>query len=129
MCGLVAPIAIARHRLVDTGEVIPLGPFVAMGPRAFRAETGGDIYLNYAEAMALAVFLMQADAGRYREPFLDYARDAYKGQFRDPGDSALAEALDRPYLDLQREFLAYLGRADAGTRPRPTGYARPEPGR
>ena len=29
--------------------------------------------------MALAVFLMQADGGRYREGFLDYVRDAYRG--------------------------------------------------
>ncbi len=110
--GLVGPrIKSAKQRLVDRRELIPLDPFVAMGRAAFQGEFGGDIFLNYAEAMALAVFLMQSQDGRYREPFLDYARDAYKGQFRNRSGRTLEDRLDRKYPDLQREFLEYLDRA------------------
>jgi len=107
--GLVGPrINNARRRLIDLGEMIPLDQFVAMGRAAFQGEFGGDIFLNYAEAMALTVFLMQAQDGRYREPFLDYARDAYKGQFRNRSGRNLEDRLDQKYPDLQREFLDYL---------------------
>ena len=110
--GLVGPrIEQARERLVAGGELVPLESFVAMGKAAFDGQKGDNvIYLHYAEAMALAVFLMQADGGRYREPFLDYARDAYKGQFRRRAGRTLEDRLDRSYPDLQRELLAYLTR-------------------
>ena len=123
--GLVGPrIAQAKQRLVDGGELVPLEFFVAMGQAAFQGKEGDNvIYLHYAEAMALAVFLMQANEGRYREPFLDYARDAYKGQFRRKAGRTLEDRVDRPYLDLQREFLTYLGRA--ATPPQPAAGGHP----
>lgn len=113
--GLVGPrLAQARKRLVDDRELVPLELFVGMDRGPFQGKKGeAVIFLHYAEAMALAVFLMQADDGRYREPFLDYARDAYKGQLRRQTGRTLEDRLDRPYADLQREFLAYLGRTVA----------------
>ena len=111
--GLVGPrIAEARRRLVAAGEMVPIERFVAMGQTTFQGEDGDPIiYLHYVEAMALAVFLMQANDGRYRESFLDYVRDAYKGQFSARGAGrSLDDRLERPYPDLQREFAAYLNR-------------------
>ena len=124
--GLVGPrIARAKERLIDRGELIPIEQFVAMGQRAFNGEGGGDIYLHYVEAMALAVFLMRGDEGRYREPFLDYARDAYKGQFRGGLGRTLEDRLDRTYPNLQREFVDYLGRVAAPPRPEVEAKAGP----
>ena len=118
--GLVGPrIAQAKARLVERGELIPIEEFVAMGRGAFQGERGGDIYLHYVEAMALAVFLMQADDGRYREPFLDYARDAYKGQFRGSLGRTLDDRLDVRYPELQRQFISYLGRVADSRRAEP----------
>ena len=108
--GMVGPrIAQARTRLVDRGEFIPIEPFVALNLARFQGtQGGGDIYLHYAESMALALFLMQAHDGRYREGFLDYVRDAYKGRFRGGSGRTLEDRVGVRYQDLDREFLAYL---------------------
>ena len=109
--GLVGPrIAAAKQRIIDQRDFVPLEPFVKLDRSGFLGDHGGDVYLHYAEAMAFAVFLMQANQTRYREPFLDYARDAYRGQFRNGNGRPLEDRLDRPYPDLEREFLAYLAR-------------------
>ena len=109
--GLVGPrIAAAKRRIIDQRDFVPLEPFVKLDRAGFLGDRGGDVYLHYAEAMAFAVFLMQANQTRYREPFLDYARDAYRGQFRHGNGRPLDDRLDRAYPDLQREFLAYLAR-------------------
>lgn len=105
--GLVGPrLANARARLIDNAEMVPLDQFVPMSERAFGARQS--IRLYYSEAMALAVFLMQAEDGRYREAFLDYARDAYKGRFRPGSGVPLDVRLGRSYTDLQHDFLEYL---------------------
>ena len=109
--GLVGPrIAAAHQRIIDQEDFVPLESFVKLDRAGFVGDRGGDIYLHYAEAMAFAVFLMQANQTRYREPFLDYARDAYRGQLRNGNGRPLDDRLDRPYPDLQREFFAYLAR-------------------
>ncbi len=114
--GLVGPrIAQARARLVGNREFIPIETFVALGPARFQGSLGGgDIYLNYAESMALAVFLMQAHDGRYREGFLDYVRDVYKGRFRGGSGRTLEDRVGVRYEQLDRDFLAYLA-----TKPKP----------
>ncbi len=81
--GLVGKrIAVAQDRVIGRGEFVPIGRMASYNKFLFNAGNGGDIYLNYAEAMALTVFFMDADAGRYREDFLDYARDVYKGRIK-----------------------------------------------
>ncbi len=110
--GLIGPrIAQARQRLVADREFIPIEEFVGLGEVRFKGEQGpGTIYLRYAEAMALAVFLMQAEGGRFREPFLDYVRDAYKGRLRGVSGRTLEDHLGVRYRDLDRAFLEYLGK-------------------
>jgi hypothetical protein len=109
--GLVGPrIAQAKARLIGRREFIPIEKFVGFSRSKFLS---GDIYLNYAESMALAVYLMQAEGGRHREAFLDYALDAYKGRFKGAAGRSLAEQVGLGFPELNRAFLAYLGR-DAG---------------
>jgi hypothetical protein len=81
---------------------------------------GGDVYLHYAESMALTIFLMQADGRRHREGFLDYVRDAYRGRLR--GTAALAGYLGERYEALDERFLEFLkaGRRDGGRNERPS---------
>ncbi len=111
--GLVgARIAQAKRRLVQQQEFIPIEPFVAMNQARFWE---GDFYLHYAEAMALAVFLMQADGERHREGFLDYVRDAYRGRFRGGSGRILEDRVGIPYPELDKAFLDYL---EHGPRPR-----------
>lgn len=108
--GLIGPrIGSARARLIGNREFIPIDLFVAMNPSQFQGQKGGgDIYLNYAEAMALAVFLMQSHEGRHREGFLEYARDAYRGRFRGGSGRTLEDRVGVRYRDLDRECLDYL---------------------
>src|SRR5206468_2859995 len=67
--GLVGPrIMQARIRLIDRKQFVPTAHLVAMGKARFTGDDhAGDVYLHYAEAMALSVFLMQYDGQRYRE--------------------------------------------------------------
>ena len=64
---------------------MPVGDLVAMSASRFQDDQ--DVYSHYAEAMALVVFLMHAEGGTYRDGFLGYVADAYRGRFR-PGASA-----------------------------------------
>ncbi|HWE38858.1 MAG TPA: DUF1570 domain-containing protein [Isosphaeraceae bacterium] len=103
-----ARMARALERLVSNREMIPLGRFIAMDKDVFRSEVGGAVYLHYAQAIALATFLMQYDHGRYRDPFLAYVRDAYKGRLHNPGTPSLAQRLGTLYPTLERQLLTFL---------------------
>jgi hypothetical protein len=105
--GLVGPrIEVARQRLIGRGEHVPLARMVALDQQAFNQK--GDVHLNYAEAMALTVFLMQANGEQYREPFLDYVKDAYRGRIKRTTGRSLEDRLGVPYGTLDEQFLAYL---------------------
>jgi Protein of unknown function (DUF1570) len=112
--GLVGPrIAQAQTRLLHNHEFVPIGELVSMNVARFQGATGSRvIYLHYAESMALAVFLMQAGEGRYREGFLDYVRDAYKGRFRGGSGRSLEDRVGVRYPELDRAFLDYLARGE-----------------
>jgi hypothetical protein len=104
---LIGPrIAEAKRRLLDGQEFIPFEQFVPMGKVAFNDDEA--VHLHYAEAMALAVFLMQADDQRYREGFLDYVKDAYRGRLRRDASKSLEERLGVSFSTLDSRFLKYL---------------------
>ncbi len=71
----------AIRSLVEHGRTIPLDQFVGYDEATFIRDDPA-IYLRYQQAMALTVFLMQWHDGVYREGFLDYVRDAYRGHLR-----------------------------------------------
>jgi hypothetical protein len=107
--GMVGPrLAVARKRAVVNGEFMPTERFVAMGKNAFNGYQGGDIWLNYAQAMALATYLMQHDGARDRDAFLDYVRDVYKGKTRARIGRSLQDRLQVSYETLDAQLLGYL---------------------
>jgi len=102
--GLVGPrIAQAKIQLIEDGNYLPLDKFVALNEDGFRKDE--DVYRNYAQAMALTVFLLHGEGGKYREPFLDYVASAYRGRVK---PSSLADRLGVPFETLDEQFKAYL---------------------
>lgn len=107
--GLVGKrIEVAQDRILRRGEFLPISTMVTYNRFLFNGGNGGDIFLHYAEAMALTVFLMDAHDGRYREDFLEYARDVYKGRLRLGSGKTLEDRVGVEYGPLAKDFLAFL---------------------
>jgi hypothetical protein len=105
--GLVGPrIDVAKLRLIKQREFVPTERLVRLGRNEFNRDDL--VHLHYAEAMALTVFLMRAQNESYREPFLDYVKDAYRGRLRRDTGRSLAERLDIPYKTLDAQLLEFL---------------------
>ncbi len=102
----------AFRRIVENGNYVPISDLVALNrDRYLNGDHGNAVYLHYPESMALVIFLMHHDSGKYRERFLDYVRDAYEGRIG--GGRSLESHLAVPYRTLDAEFLAFLKAADA----------------
>ncbi len=105
--GLTGPrIEAAIKALVGKGQLIPLVEFIAKGENAFN--TDPEIYLHYQQAMALTVFVMQWHEGTYRDAFLDYVRDAYRGRIKHGAGRTLQDRLGQSYATLDGQFRAFL---------------------
>jgi hypothetical protein len=115
----------AIKSLVGQGRAIPLDEFVAQGENAFMQDDP-DIYLRYQQAMALAVFLMQWHDGTYRDAFLDYVRDAYRGRIKGSARK-LDDRLGQPYSTLDAQLLSFLKGVTRQQEPEPA-VVRPNPG-
>ena len=94
----------AIRPLVGQGQLIPLAEFIAFDQNAFNSEN--EIHLHYQQAMALTVFLMQWHDANYRDPFLDYVRDAYRGRIKHGAGRSLRDRLGQPYGTLDNQFRA-----------------------
>jgi hypothetical protein len=106
--GLIGPrIEKARDDILRAGLFIPIGELAGMDKSRFNDERA--VYLHYAESMALTVFFLNYDNGRYRDEFLDYVSDAYKGRYR-RGSSLppLVKRLGVAPRTLEDEFLDFL---------------------
>ena len=79
---LTGPRMAAARQLLAAGRFVPLDQFLQLDQNAFNRDD--HIQENYQQAMALTVFLMQWDGAAYREAFLDYVRDAYRGRISAP---------------------------------------------
>jgi hypothetical protein len=101
----------AIKSLLDRDQVIPLARFVELDQNGFNRP--GQIFLHYQQAMAFTVFLMQWHESTYRDAFLDYVRDAYRGKIKHASGRPLEDRLGQPYSTLDSQFLAFLkdGRA------------------
>lgn len=110
--GMTGPrIATALERIAVRGEIVPLDRFVKIGAARFvQPEPNVDIYLKYVQAMALTVFLMRYDGERYRDAFLDYVEDAYKGRLTGQASRSLTGRLGIPYDELEAQFIKDLKR-------------------
>jgi hypothetical protein len=89
----------ARERLLVENFYVPLAQLNQMGKNDLQRHA--EIAKVYSQAAGLAAFLMDADAGRYREPLVAYLTAVYAG--RDEPDTLAAatglsnEALDAAY--------------------------------
>ena len=83
--------------------------------------------------MALTVFLMQWHDGTYREGFLDYVRDAYRGRISDATGRKLQDRVGERYATLESQFLDFLKGPEHVEVPKPEtsagGTDRPKAGR
>jgi Protein of unknown function (DUF1570) len=130
----------AIRSLVDLNLTIPLREFVGFDEANFRHKDR-EIYLRYQQAMALTVFLMQGRGGAYREGFLDYVREAYRGRIRGNTGRKLDDRLGETYPILEAQFLSFLKDARPQTpapkladkpkpvdKPKPADKPKPNPG-
>jgi Protein of unknown function (DUF1570) len=105
--GLAGPrIEVAINALVAQQQLIPLAEFIALDKNAFDRRS--EIHLHYQQAMALTVFLMQWHDGIYRDAFLDYVRDAYRGRIKHGAGRSLESRLGQPHATLDTQFLDFL---------------------
>ena len=104
--GLVgARIAEARRSFAN-GRFLPLEPFIRLDQNGFNRDDR--IYVNYQQAMALALFLMQYDEAAYRDSFLDYVRDAYRGRIKTGTGRSLEDRLGQPLDVVEAQFRRFL---------------------
>ena len=75
-----------------------------MNQATFQESTNEAVNRNYAESMALAVFLLNGEGGRYREQFLDYVADCYRGR----EIRGLEDRFETPVQDLDKAFIRFL---------------------
>jgi Protein of unknown function (DUF1570) len=120
-----ARIEAALKALVGERQLIPLAEFVAFDQSAFNRDS--DIYLHYQQAMALTVFLMQWHEGTYRDAFLDYVRDAYRGSIKHGTGRELRNRLGQTYAALDSQFRAFLKNGDERLLGKQAAVAQPVP--
>jgi hypothetical protein len=106
----------AIRSLADQARVIPLAEFVGFDQAAFNSKDR--IYVHYQEATALTVFLMQWHQGTYRDGFLEYVRDAYRGRIKHRSGQFLQDRLGQSYTVIDNQLRAFLknGEARSGGR-------------
>ena len=125
--GLAGPrIEVAIKALIGMGQLIPLAEFIALGENGFNSED--EIYLHYQQAMALAVFIMQWHDGIYRDAFLDYVRDAYRGRIKHGAGRTLQDRLGQSYATLDGQFRAFLKNGAQRLLGGQAAVAQPSPG-
>jgi hypothetical protein len=115
----------AIRALVGKGQLIPLAEFVAYDQTAFN--DNAQIFLHYQQAMALTVFLMQWHEGTYRDAFLDYVRDAYRGRIKHGTGRALQDRLGQSYATLDAQLRAFLKNGEDRLRGGQAAIAQPAP--
>ena len=102
--GLIGPrIEEAIKSLVGKRQLIPLAEFIELRRERLQSARP-EIYPHYQQAMALTVFLMQWHQGTYRDAFLDYVRDAYRGRIKHGTGRTLQDRLGQPYATLDASF-------------------------
>jgi hypothetical protein len=124
--GLAGPrIEVAINALVGKKQLIPLAEFIALGENAFNSDP--EIYLHYQQAMALTVFLMQWHQGTYRDAFLDYVRDAYRGRIKHGTGRELRDRLGQTYATLDSQFRVFLKNGEERLLGNQAAVAQPDP--
>jgi Protein of unknown function (DUF1570) len=115
----------AIRSLVDQGRIIPLAEFIDLDQASFYRRD--QIYVHYQQAMALTVFLMQWQQGTYRDAFLDYVRDAYRGRIKHGPGRSLQDRLGQPYAVIDSQLRAFLKNRGDPNAGREAAVAQPVP--
>ncbi len=104
--GKVGPRFAQAKLLADSpGRLLPIEAFSALDKDEFGSLRGDAVYRHYAQAMALTIYLLNGEGGLYREAFLDFVADAYRGRAR---SVSLAERLGVTFETLDQGFLKFL---------------------
>ncbi len=103
--GLVGARLAESVKSLGARKFLPLEDFLRQNQSAFNRDDR--IFVNYQQAMALTLFLMQAEEGAHREPFLDYVRDAYRGWIKRGSGRSLEDRLGIPIVEVDRKFRAF----------------------
>ena len=93
----------ARQRLLQDSFYVPLAELVALGMKDLQADPR--IAMIYSQSAGLATFFMQAEGGKYREPFVAYLRAVYDGYAE---KNTLAELTGREYPQLDEEYREWM---------------------
>jgi hypothetical protein len=93
----------ARQRLLVDNNYLPLAELTALGLTSLQEHA--DLPRLYTESAGLATFFMQAEQGRYREPWVRYLTAIYTGRAT---PTTLAELTDQSYEELDRQYRAFL---------------------
>lgn len=93
----------ARQRLLVDGFYVPLDELVRLGKDDFQRYP--ELAKLYSQAAGLTALLMDGNAGRYREPLVEYVTAVYAG--RDDADS-LTEAVSATNAELDAAYRRYL---------------------
>jgi hypothetical protein len=93
----------ARRRLLEDGFYVPLAELTRLGKSDVQRQP--EIAKLYSQSTGLAAFLVDADQGRYREPFVRYLEAVYAG--RDDADS-LSTATGISLSELDVAYRRYL---------------------
>ena len=109
--GLAGPRMAAARQMLAADKLVPLDQFLQFDQNAFNRDDR--IRENYQQAMALAVFLMQWDGAAYRDAFLDYVHDAYRGRIRRTTGRSLEDRVGKPLAVLEGQFRAFLAAGEA----------------
>lgn len=98
----------ARKRCLDRAEFVPVREFLRLDKAGFNDPA--TIRQNYAQAIALANFLMDGDGGKHRAAFLTYVADAYKGRLRDDAGRSLDDRLGLSFAEIDEHLREHLAK-------------------
>ena len=107
--GLVGERLAAARNSFSEGRFLPLEQFLTLDQNAFNRRER--VHANYQQAMALAVFLMQWNEETYRDAFLDFVRDAYRGRIKRSTGRSLEDRLGEPLRVIETQFRDFLAKA------------------
>lgn len=109
--GMVGERIAAGRQSLAAGRFLPLDAFLRLDQNGFNRRD--QIHAHYQQAMALAVFLMQWNDGAYRDAFLDYVHDAYRGRLKRTTGRSLEDRLGVPVNELDKQFRSFVAHAES----------------
>ncbi len=99
--------------ILKNRQFVPFSDLSGMSQTRFMADNV--VHSNYAQAMVWTLFFMHYDHGMYRDGFLDYVAEAYRGRFRPRGYGLkLPDRLGVEAATLDQQMKQFLGAVSPG---------------